>query len=319
MAGTSTLDFDTVECEAETCHRTFNSRKGMKIHHAKEHGERIVDTRECEECDGEYEPESDTQKYCSSGCRVESQREQVELTCPNCDDEFSVKPSAADDRTYCSMDCRSEHGKISLTCDQCDETFTTYRSRSDTARFCSAACKRTYGNQASAQLTRDRVTLTCEVCEAEFERKRSEARTARFCSYECKGRYRGRQSGAGCETRCEVCCATFSVRPSRADSARFCSRRCYRRGMRRTAFRPRPYHDESEFEKLVRKTYLYDALTIDETYRVVQTKLSDGEQYTREDVEEYTGELLETQRSTEIRLRNMYPEDLGLTPIGGDR
>lgn len=71
-----------------------------------------------------------------------------------------------------------------------------------------------------------------------------------------------------------------------------------------------------EFEQLVRDCYLHDALTIDETYRNVQSKLPDGDQYIRDDIEEYTDELLRDHRAFETRVRNMDPEDLGLSPIG---
>jgi len=72
--------------------------------------------------------------------------------CPECGDEFSVKPSTQSLRQYCSRSClmssrtgeQNPHpnaGKrIEKTCEWCGDTFEVNVSKADTARFCSLDC-----------------------------------------------------------------------------------------------------------------------------------------------------------------------------------
>jgi len=77
-------------------------------------------------------------------------------TCPECGDEFPVKPSEYDSRVYCSEPCR-ESGyshrytgednphpnageRVKLVCEWCGDNFEVYPSEEKTSRFCCPEC-----------------------------------------------------------------------------------------------------------------------------------------------------------------------------------
>lgn len=96
------------ECVHDDCDREFDSQQGMRIHHYRVHGERVIDTETCNYCGEEFEPTAGGEgKFCSMDCFHANRDGGVTLTCEQCGDEFIVSPSD-DDRKYCSMDCYSE-------------------------------------------------------------------------------------------------------------------------------------------------------------------------------------------------------------------
>ena len=105
----SDADTDGVQCEHDECDETFDTQQGMRIHHVRVHGERVVDTAICDHCGDEFEPgDGSTGKYCSIECSAHSRSKQVTLTCEHCGDEFELPPSEAEGRQYCSIDCYGE-------------------------------------------------------------------------------------------------------------------------------------------------------------------------------------------------------------------
>lgn len=65
----------------------------------------------------------------------------VAVICEVCGQEFTVKPSLAKNRHYCSWACRTKAGestKVTLTCQNCGQPFVTYRKFN--AKYCSISC-----------------------------------------------------------------------------------------------------------------------------------------------------------------------------------
>lgn len=65
----------------------------------------------------------------------------VALICEECGTEFTVKPSLARGRRFCSWECKiknAEATKITATCLHCGQQFETYRKYH--AKYCSISC-----------------------------------------------------------------------------------------------------------------------------------------------------------------------------------
>jgi len=111
-----------------SCNRQFDTVSGMKIHHARSHGESIAGEKyRCEWCGEAFrrcqakQAENDG-TYCSQSCVHEARTvewvgkghphaDSVTVTCDECGEQFRRNPSkeAENDRTFCSWDCYSEH------------------------------------------------------------------------------------------------------------------------------------------------------------------------------------------------------------------
>jgi hypothetical protein len=118
---------DNSDAECPTCGRDdFESRFGLKQHHARTHGERLDD--------------------------------RPELTCEYCGEVFRVKPCREDEARFCSQKCgvrwRSENkppshfpaydgGKITKTCEVCGSDFKVKRHKDDQIT-CSHECAGKY-------------------------------------------------------------------------------------------------------------------------------------------------------------------------------
>lgn len=125
-----------------TCDDEFDSKKGMRIHHKKAHGESVKPTTTCDYCGDEFEsPRNAPGVYCSQECMGLDRRDRVALECENCGTEMEVPKSEAD-RRFCSQDCRAEGLSIDLdrrSCEMCGRTFSVERHKE--TRLCSRACQ----------------------------------------------------------------------------------------------------------------------------------------------------------------------------------
>lgn len=126
-----------------TCEEAFDSRAGMRRHHALAHGESLVeDTATCDNCGVEFEVSAGaTGTYCSRACAGEARRDRVELTCAYCGSTFRV-PRSDEDRQYCSTECQGRAYETSerRECAMCGRSFSARPSRDDDhcCRACSA-------------------------------------------------------------------------------------------------------------------------------------------------------------------------------------
>ncbi|WP_058997797.1 hypothetical protein [Haloarcula sp. CBA1127] len=131
----------TVDCPS--CTRDFDDQEAMRIHHARTHGESLVEPElsTCDHCGDEFEVSAGTEgKYCSRSCTGASRRNRETLTCEGCGEEFEVKPSDADGRRFCGNECRSEWMREldDRDCEMCGQTF---RPSRDSRRYCCRACR----------------------------------------------------------------------------------------------------------------------------------------------------------------------------------
>ncbi|WP_254545469.1 HNH endonuclease [Halomarina pelagica] len=153
-----------------TCSSEFDSRRGLGVHHARTHGERLPN-RECARCGREFYCGYE-KKYCSEDCRRESisfeatanpnYRAKKETTeCVLCGCEFEYYPSEKDG-LYCSECVKSESwrtlpdvrgrrnprwkgGKVKTECVVCGETVERYPSGiTSDAVVCGDECRRTW-------------------------------------------------------------------------------------------------------------------------------------------------------------------------------
>lgn len=136
-----------------TCGSTFDSERGVRVHHAQAHGDTLPN-RECAACGAEYYSEYE-QKYCSDACREEAVSFAGEenpnweggtetTSCEFCESTFEYYPSEKPGR-FCP-ECvetnewqdppslsgvdnpRYSGGKTELTCESCDERLFRYPS-----------------------------------------------------------------------------------------------------------------------------------------------------------------------------------------------
>lgn len=128
-ASSSSTDTDkdsSVECP--TCGRIdFTSKRGMRMHHARTHGESLSYTiLNCEYCNAEYQYLScntDKSRFCSQDCLHEWQSQnvvgenhhqysKVECECEICGEVVKRKKSHAEGNNFCSMECHREYQSI---------------------------------------------------------------------------------------------------------------------------------------------------------------------------------------------------------------
>jgi len=101
-----------------TCDREFSSDRGMKVHHAKAHGESLAkETSECEYCGSlfEYYTSQDRPfRACSDECRGKSISEGKSLgeteECSYCNQTIPIEPHERElkNRFFCDMDCKAK-------------------------------------------------------------------------------------------------------------------------------------------------------------------------------------------------------------------
>lgn len=139
-----------------TCDKTLSSERGVKTHHTMVHGESIAG---------------------------------VECECTVCGDVFTVPPSTAEGRKYCSEECMSEgyEDRATLTCEVCGEDYTVPRSREDGSRFCSRDC----ALPVLADERQERVSVECGTCGESFQTHpyRVQEQDRHFCSHDCYGEW----------------------------------------------------------------------------------------------------------------------------------
>jgi len=151
-----------------TCGRRFNTRVGMKTHHARAHNESLRVKKICKWCGEDYEvPEAwaDRGDFCSESCYHEWARdtdsnegknaatwkERPEIECENCGDDFEVTPHRESEARFCSYECRDETfqreghpnwsgGKIETTCEVCGDKALSTPAVAWRTRFCSRRC-----------------------------------------------------------------------------------------------------------------------------------------------------------------------------------
>lgn len=132
-----------------TCGNEYVSPKGMRQHHARTHGEKLVYTSTCEWCGDGFEcrPTQD-RVYCSFACRsaqrsengLPQRKRRVELTCGNCGECFDV-PRCESHYQYCSWDCfKDSTGSKDIECEWCGNDFRASGKWAEGARFCSQDC-----------------------------------------------------------------------------------------------------------------------------------------------------------------------------------
>lgn len=190
--------------ECPTCGKPLSTEVGMKTHHSMVHGESIAG----EECE-----------------------------CVACGGTFSVPPSTAEGRKYCSEDCMAEgyESRVQATCEVCGEGYSVMQSRAD-SRFCSREC-------TTAQLSkerRDRVVVECTTCGDEIEKHPCEAEgyENHFCDHGCYGEWvaanmTGENHPAWEGGKPEAICATCGSKTTQhygnaeVGENAFCDRECY--------------------------------------------------------------------------------------------
>jgi hypothetical protein len=136
--------------ECPTCGDTVDTSVGLKQHHAKVHGESLVQTDTCDWC-GETFRVRPSQKgnFCSRECfgkhrsehGVEARKRRVLISCANCREVFATRESTADTKRYCSDECYYEDSEgREIPCEWCGSYFQVHGKRVDEARFCGQDC-----------------------------------------------------------------------------------------------------------------------------------------------------------------------------------
>jgi len=112
-------------CANDSCEREFDSERGMKVHHAQAHGEKIgFQEVECYHC-GETVKKRDSEvkrtekSFCDEKCKQE---------------EFSSKQSGKDNPLWDDSVSKNKH-----TCENCGSKYKNYKSSDETV-CCSRDC-----------------------------------------------------------------------------------------------------------------------------------------------------------------------------------
>jgi len=124
--------------DCPTCGDTFDSQRGMRIHHSKIHGESISGfNKTCEQCGEEFTGRNRKNKYCSKNCQHKSLIVDKWQTCENCEKQFEGN----DNRKFCSLKCsgESQRDRTITVCGNCDKKFEHCSGRN--AKYCSNHCR----------------------------------------------------------------------------------------------------------------------------------------------------------------------------------
>lgn len=208
------------ECPKEghvcpTCERDgFASRRAMKYHHSRVHGESLKD-HSCSNCGKAFAVDRSDQKYCSHECVSEAQRKRETRECEFCGDDFETRPHM--DTRFCSHTCASkgyavEHrtGEV-RTCEECGEEF--YRHPSEEGPFCSSECFVASGREMRH----------CEQCGDSFSVQKKSSK--RFCCHECSHEWLSKSQRDRQRVDCKNCGA--DIFRQRSSNRKFCDRECY--------------------------------------------------------------------------------------------
>lgn len=141
--------------ECPTCDETFDTERGMKVHHVQQHNESLCSvTLRCSACDteferGEYNLVEAENYYCSYECR----RRDGKHDCPKDGCDYT-----SDSELGIKQHHKRTHGisltKVEVTCDWCENVFQRQQSVNEAheCTFCSQECKyQALANQMSEE------------------------------------------------------------------------------------------------------------------------------------------------------------------------
>lgn len=158
-----------VDCP--TCDESFDTERGMKIHHSRVHGESIATQEyECKRCGDSFTGQTKNDPvYCSRSCSGtdtsagtgsdhHNYSERVDVTCAECGNTKSVIPSVYDsrDQFFCDNDCRhdwltgrtqeDQHERTTVYCVTCGTPKSVYphEAKNQERHFCDKQCYGTY-------------------------------------------------------------------------------------------------------------------------------------------------------------------------------
>lgn len=155
-----------VKHDCPACNESFDTRRGLGVHHSIVHDERLPN-RECAECGTAFYSEY-SKKYCTDECR-----------------DRAVSYEGEDNSNY-------RGGKKSTTCELCGEAFEYYPC-AKLGKFCSRCVEKASWRTAprlegeeNPRWNGGKLTLSCDVCGVTVERHPSAVNgEATLCSRDC--------------------------------------------------------------------------------------------------------------------------------------
>lgn len=150
-----------------TCSREFTTQRGVRVHHALVHGERLPN-RTCAECGNEFHCEH-AKKYCSEECLA------------------NAAPFAGE------ANPNYKGGKERTECELCGQSFEYYPSEKE-GRFCSTCVEVKQWQEPPKISGADnprwkggKISQLCEICGNSVERWPSEFSEVVLCGEKCRG------------------------------------------------------------------------------------------------------------------------------------
>lgn len=162
------------DVQCPTCGRVdFSSEMGMKLHHAKSHGESIAGVvLTCEQCGDSYREaqcRDERSRFCSSRCRSDWDAEkwtgennprwssEVKAPCAWCGSTISATPHRHEshERLFCNSQCHArwmseyrvaeacpawDGGDVELICEQCGKVYEVAEYLTEKSKYCSVEC-----------------------------------------------------------------------------------------------------------------------------------------------------------------------------------
>jgi len=117
-------------------------------------------------------------------------------SCKECSTEFTTYR----DSDFCSQQCWQESCRTTISCKFCGEEFEVRESREDRKSFCSNECQKEWReNQTgkdNAAWKGGKKVLKCNFCDSEYERIPAKAEQSRFCSLQCLADWKSQNSNA---------------------------------------------------------------------------------------------------------------------------
>jgi len=158
------------EHHCPTCTRSFETRRGLGVHHSSVHDERLPN-RKCDRCGERFYSES-ARAYCSEECH-----------------DVAVSYTGADNPNY-------RGGKETTACDICGDEFEYYPSEKD-GLYCAECVENepwrprpSLEGEANPRWAGGKISLSCHSCGDTVERHPSEvAGEVTFCGPDCQAEW----------------------------------------------------------------------------------------------------------------------------------
>lgn len=165
--------------ECPTCNESFKSKRGVKVHHKKEHGESIAGfEKECDNCENKFRDNIKDNGLDNNFCS------------PECYYEWRSKNLVGNNNPNWSGNYKT------YVCDYCGGDFKRNKNNIEDHKFCGEECfskylvdNNIYSKDNHPHWSGDRIKKECKFCGESYKVAPGLAEITSFCKQECQANW----------------------------------------------------------------------------------------------------------------------------------